>query len=201
MSNSPLHLRESVMQCRVATLCLLAFVGVAGLWPAAHSEGTVWAALKTQPVVMLLRHADAPGIGDPANFVLGQCSTQRNLGEAGRLQAEQIGRTLRERGVPIGKVWASPWCRTLETATLAFGATVVSQPAFGSFFADRSNEASFTKQARALLAQWKGPGVLAVVTHQVNITALTGVVPASGEAVVVVAGASPIRMIGRLALP
>jgi phosphohistidine phosphatase SixA len=185
----------------LARLHGLALAALAGVWSPAQADEAVWTALKTQPVVMLLRHADAPGMGDPENIVLGRCNTQRNLGEAGRLQAKNIGQTLRERGVPVSKVWASPWCRTLETATLAFGGPVVSQPAFGSFFADRSNEAAFTHQARALLAQWKGPGVLAVFTHQVNITALTGVVPASGEAVVVTAGSVPLRLIGRLPPP
>jgi phosphohistidine phosphatase SixA len=118
------------------------------------------------------------------------------------MQAANIGRALRERAIPITAVWASPWCRTMETAALAFGPhRVVPQPIFGSFFTDPSNEAAYTAQARHLLADWSGTGVLAVVTHQVNITALTGVVPAPGEAVLLTAGTSTVRVLGRLKWP
>jgi broad specificity phosphatase PhoE len=92
----------------------------------------------------------------------------------------------RSRRITVGAVLSSQWCRTRETARLAFGEQVREEPAFNSFFgqssAARDNQ---TARARALIAQWRGPGTLVVVTHQVNITALTGVGAASGEGVVV----------------
>lgn len=134
--------------------------------------------------VLLYRHANAPGIGDPPNFKLGDCSTQRNLDNAGRRQATRIGQALRERGVLVSAVWASPWCRTIETAALAFPAQkVVAQAAFASFFNDVDRRPAQTGDAQALLQAWRGPGPLVVVTHQVNITALTGLGSASGEGV------------------
>lgn len=134
--------------------------------------------------VLLMRHALAPGGGDPPGLRLGDCRTQRNLSDEGRAQARAIGERLRALPVPVTALWASPWCRTQETARLAFPAlTVQTQPAFGSFFGEREREAAQTREARRLLEGWRGPGLLLVVTHQVNITALTEVFPASGDLV------------------
>jgi phosphohistidine phosphatase SixA len=137
--------------------------------------------------VLLFRHALAPGGGDPPGWRLGDCSTQRNLSDAGREQARRLGDQLRERlgALSVGAVWASPWCRTLDTARLAFPQQAVQvQPAFASFFNEPAQEAALLAQARSQLSAWRGPGVLVVVTHQVNITGLTGVFPSSGEGVV-----------------
>lgn len=155
--------------------------------------------------VVLYRHALAPGGGDPPGFRVGDCSTQRNLSDEGRAQARQIGAALRQRlgTLPVTAVWASPWCRTLDTARLAFpGVMVQPQDAFASFFQTPEREAAALAQARQQLAGWRGPGVLVVVTHQVNITGLTGIFPASGEGVALrwTAGGSG-QVLGRLAPP
>jgi phosphohistidine phosphatase SixA len=147
--------------------------------------------------VILFRHAIAPGGGDPAGFRLGDCATQRNLDVQGRKQARRIGEQLRWTAV-----WASQWCRTKETAALAFPQLkVVEQPAFNSFFADRSKADGQTAQARALLQGWRGPGVLAVITHQVNIAALTEVSPSSGEGIVVRPAHNGLFVVGRVPPP
>ena len=134
--------------------------------------------------VVLIRHALAPGVGDPAHFVLNDCNTQRNLNDEGRAQAVRIGKFFRQLPVPIEAVWSSQWCRTRETADLAFPGQRLDQAAFNSFFGEPDAAPAQTQAARALLNAWAGKGLLVVVTHQVNITAITGVVPASGEAVV-----------------
>ena len=104
--------------------------------------------------------------------------------------------------VRVAAVWASPWCRTLETARLAFpDAPVQAQPAFGSFFQQPQRQASQLDAARALLAAWRGPGLLVVVTHQVNVTGLSDVFPASGEGVVMRWTDGVGRVVGRLAAP
>jgi broad specificity phosphatase PhoE len=154
--------------------------------------------------VLIYRHALAPGGGDPAGLKLGDCSTQRNLSDAGRSQARQIGAALRQRLGPlrVAEVWASPWCRTLETARLAFpGQPVREQPAFGSFFQQPEREAQMLGTARELLAGWRGPGVLVVVTHQVTITGLSGVYPSSGEGVAMRWNAGRGDVLGRLQAP
>ena len=161
-----------------------------------------WQALKAPGSIVLFRHALAPGGGDPAGFVAGDCSTQRNLSEVGRQQAKRLGDTLRHNGVNVTAVWHSAWCRTRDTAHLAFPNMVAPalrvEPAFNSFFSDRDSEAAQTAAARQLLLDWRGPGTLVVVTHQVNITALTGIVPQSGEGVVVQRGGGKLAVVGRL---
>jgi phosphohistidine phosphatase SixA len=137
---------------------------------------------------VLFRHALAPGVGDPPGFKVGDCKTQRNLSEEGKSQAQSMGRLLRERGIKVQAVWYSEWCRTRDTADLAFTdlpeKAFRAEPAFNSFFADRGKAATQTTAARKLLLAWQGTGALVVVTHQVNITQLTDVVPQSGEGVV-----------------
>ncbi|HEY0956287.1 MAG TPA: histidine phosphatase family protein [Roseateles sp.] len=154
--------------------------------------------------IVLYRHALAPGGGDPPGFQLGDCSTQRQLSDAGRTQARRMGEALRQRlgRLRVGAVWSSPWCRTLDTARLAFpGLDVQPQPAFGSFFQQPDREASSLAEARTLLAAWRGPGVLVVVTHQVNVTGLSGIFPASGEGVALRWRAGAAQVLGRLDAP
>ena len=121
-----------------------------------------------------------------ANFKLNDCATQRNLNVAGRAEARKLGEQFRSRKILVSAVLTSQWCRTRETAQLAFGQDAVrDEPAFNSSFLVSSEISnSQTSQARSVLMAWRGPGALIVVTHQVNITALTGVNPSSAEGVV-----------------
>lgn len=145
-----------------------------------------WAELAKPGAIVLFRHATAPGAGDPPGFKLEDCVTQRNLDDRGRGEARRLGEQFRSRNIEVGAVLTSQWCRTRETARLAFGSQVRDEPAFNSFFQQGSPARDTqTAQARAVLARWRGPGALVVVTHQVNITALTGVGAASAEGVVV----------------
>jgi phosphohistidine phosphatase SixA len=168
---------------------------------AAQADEAGWSLLKEEGAIVLFRHAIAPGTGDPANFVLGDCATQRNLDDRGRAQARAIGQAFESRGIAVGKVLSSQWCRTQETAELAFPGRVETYPAFNSFFEDRSAEPESTAAARAVLREWKGPGALVVVTHQVNITALTGIAPASGEGIIVTLRDGTAKVLGRLPPP
>lgn len=166
--------------------------------PVDAAEPDSWSALRDGTIV-LLRHATAPGIGDPPNFTLGDCTTQRNLDATGRAEATRIGTAFRSHGVRVGAVWSSQWCRTHETAERAFPGLAQDEPVFNSFFNDASNDPAQTAAARALLRTWKGPGTLVVVSHQVNITALTGVFPGAGEGVVVAQDGDALKVIGRIA--
>ncbi len=137
-----------------------------------------------QTYVVLLRHALAPGTGDPTGFRLGDCSTQRNLSAAGRDQARQIGAAFRQRQIPVAQVLSSEWCRCIDTATLMEMGPVEPFAPLNSFFRDRSTAAQQTAQVQTYLRNQSTRGVIVMVTHQVNITALTGVVPGSGQGVV-----------------
>ncbi len=165
---------------------------------AARAEGDPWQLLEQPGAIILFRHATAPGTGDPAGFMLGDCATQRNLDDTGRAEARALGAAFRRRGIAVGKVFSSQWCRARETAELAFPGQPVEEPAFNSFFGNRADEPAATAKAREIIAKWQGPGVLVVVTHQVNISALTGIAPASGEGIIVRSdeGGSEVR--GRL---
>lgn len=170
--------------------------------PAATPQSITAAAAPLQPGdIVLIRHAIAPGTGDPATFKLDDCATQRNLDEAGRAQARRIGQQLRTLGVPVVAVWTSQWCRTRETARLAFDQPAQDMPAFNSFFEDGAAGPGRTAAARLALEQWSGPGLLVVVTHQVNITGLTGLVPAWGEAIVLRRRAGALEVLRRLPAP
>ena len=151
------------------------------------TEEPLWtklAAADQETYVVLLRHAIAPGTGDPANFQLDDCATQRNLSESGREQAKAIGEAFRKRDIPVTQVLSSQWCRCLETAELMDLGPVESFPALNSFFRDRTTAAAQTNQIQEYINSQDQPGVIVMVTHQVNITALTNIFPSSGSAVV-----------------
>jgi phosphohistidine phosphatase SixA len=175
------------MQAATPTASLLLLVCAGAFAPGASAaDADPWAELAKPGAVVLFRHATAPGVGDPAHFKLDDCATQRNLDDTGRREARALGNQFRSRKVAVGAVLTSQWCRTRETARLAFGDAPKDEPAFNSFFGKASDgREAQTAQARALIARWKGPGALVVVTHQVNITALTGAGAASAEGVVV----------------
>lgn len=138
--------------------------------------------------VLLMRHADAPGFGDPAGYVIGQCSTQRNLGDYGKRQAAAIGVWLTKQGIQKADVFSSPWCRCLDTAYLLNKGPVKIEQSLGSFFDDMSLEKKQTKALEVfikneLAKQSKAPLIL--VTHHVNIQAYTGRAVGVGDIVLV----------------
>ena len=181
----------------LALLFAFAAAACATAASAQPSSDAAWNALQDGAIV-LFRHANAPGGGDPPGMKIGDCSTQRNLDEAGRAQARQIGERFRARSVPIGAVLTSQWCRTRETAELAFPGQARDDPRFNSFFGDSVRRETQTAQAKESLSRWRGPGVLDVTPHQVNITALTGIFPSSGEGIVLRPKADGVEVVGRL---
>jgi phosphohistidine phosphatase SixA len=165
------------------------------LWAGSAWSGdeVAWTALREGRAVLLMRHALAPGTGDPPGFVLEDCTTQRNLDQAGRLQAERWGDLLRQNSITSARVLSSRWCRALDTAELLGFKPVEPLPLLDSFFAQtyRKNE-----QTQALLMYF------VLISHQVNITALTGIFPRSGEALVLALPISdPPQVLGRLSPP
>ena len=170
---------------------------------AQQDAAPLWAALAAGGHVVLIRHAYAPGNGDPPGFRLGECATQRNLNDEGRAQARAIGQALRRHGVAVRLVRSSRWCRCLETARLLDLGEVEPWPALDSLYGERRvHEPGQTAQLRALVSEppAAGAGVLVLVTHQTNILALTGVGAGSGELVVLrPLGAGRFTVLGRIA--
>ena len=135
--------------------------------------------------IYLLRHALAPGTGDPDNFDVDDCDTQRNLSEEGRGQAVRIGKTLRDNLKKIPHVFSSQWCRCKETAQILNLGAVTELPILNSFFENFHLKDNQTNQLKEWLSKHINKTPIILVTHQVNITALTGVYPSSGEIVVI----------------
>lgn len=204
----PQRARSASPVRRSRRLVLPSLVALAGMLganvPLVHAQGVgspsaqaaperandaAWAALKAGGVAVLFRHAQAPGGGDPPGWRLGDCSTQRNLDDTGRAQSRRIGEAFRSRAIDVAGVHHSRWCRTRETAEGAFPGQAREAAEFDSFFGTPERESAQSTSAARQLGRWMdaaGAGrVVVVVTHQVNITALTGVVPVSGEGVVV----------------
>ena len=141
--------------------------------------------------VLLMRHALAPGVGDPSNFKLGDCSTQRNLSAEGREDAREIGEWLKRRDIPVLRVESSRWCRARETAELLNIGKVRANKNLDSLFeeVDPIGDPQTAKISKRIVNHRQTRGLLVMVGHFVNISALTGVGVESGEGVLVRANA------------
>ncbi|NMT64220.1 histidine phosphatase family protein [Marinobacter orientalis] len=148
-------------------------------------ESEAWEALREGRAVLMLRHALAPGTGDPGNFEVDDCSTQRNLNDRGREQARAWKPLLAEHGITEARVFSSQWCRCLETAREMDVGPVEEMTSLNSFFRNRGNGPMQTEQTIAIVNELE-PGLpVVLVSHQVNVTALTDVFPSSNEGVII----------------
>lgn len=158
-----------------------------------------WALLRTGGQVVLINHAHAPGSGDPANFDVENCATQRNLSDRGRQQARRMGALFFAKAAPIEHVLTSRYCRARDTANLAFGeSTLEEYPALD--YAEPGSEAE-KEQTQAVLERirnYSGAGNLIMVTHRPNIEALTGITPRDGEAIILSRGGDTLKAAARI---
>ena len=141
--------------------------------------------LKEGGKLIFIRHAYAPGSGDPNNFNLNDCSTQRNLSEEGKKQAEKIGKFFRDKKIKIDKVLSSEWCRCKETAKISFK-NFSTNSFLNSFYSSKFAK-NKDKQIDALnnyLLKFKSAKNLILVTHYVLISEVLNYGPSSGEIVV-----------------
>ncbi len=141
--------------------------------------------LKEGKKIVFVRHALAPGNGDPNNFNINDCSTQRNLNEEGRAQSEKIGNFFKNKNIKIHKVLSSEWCRCKETAKIAFG-NYQTFNALNSFYDARfaKNKSKQIKDLKDYIDNWENDSNLIIVTHYVVISALINRVPSSGEMII-----------------
>ena len=179
------------------TTIVVAILLLAGTPSSATEAG--WALLRNGGQVLFLVHANAPGSGDPANFDIENCRTQRNLSDRGRQQARRIGALISARAEPVEQVYASRYCRTLQTARLAFGDGLVEEmDALDPPAEDEEAAKSAREEVMELIRTYSGSGNLVLVTHPESIEALVGVTPREGEAVIVAPTDEGIHIIGRI---
>ena len=170
--------------------------------PAIAKDLLIWDKLQgTNPkgYVLLMRHALAPGVGDPENFRVGDCTTQRNLSEEGRQDARDIGKWLERREVKIRSIESSRWCRAKETAELLGIGSVKPNKNLDSLFqeSDLFNHKQTIEKKKRIENYRNTRGLLVFVGHLVNISAITGVSLDSGEGVLVRANAKgEIKIMG-----
>lgn len=166
-------------------LLMLALPPIAAADTATKGDANIFDVLRQDGHVLLLRHALAPGFGDPADIDLNDCKTQRNISAEGLHQAQSIGDRLRAEGLGNARVYTSYWCRCADTAN-ALGLTPPQRHAgLNSFFQQRQKRDQIVTELGELLGSLADSPPAILVTHQVNIRAITGQGVRSGEGVVV----------------
>jgi phosphohistidine phosphatase SixA len=141
--------------------------------------------LKEGGKIIFIRHAYAPGSGDPDNFDINDCDTQRNLNDSGKLQAKKIGNYFKKNKIPINMVVSSEWCRCKETAFLAFK-NFETENFLNSFFNPKflKNKNKQMKELKKYINEWQNEENLVLVTHYVVILEALGYASSSGEMVI-----------------
>jgi len=168
----------------------------------AGANDELWDLLRTGGQVVLIRHpVTDPGVGDPQGFRLEDCSTQRNLSEEGKEHAKRIGEAFRLHRVPVARVLTSPWCRCVETASLAFGAAEISPP-LSNLFGRSEARSKAVEELTAMVAEPRSGSNLVLITHGSTILALTRIPVNMGEIMVLTPqGQGRFALAGRFVVP
>ncbi|MEJ6784576.1 histidine phosphatase family protein [Aminobacter sp. Piv2-1] len=175
---------------------VLAIIVFLGAMPAQATEAG-WALLRNGGHVVLLRHAATTGTVEPPSFDIEKCATQLNLSDRGRQQARKIGALFAARAAPVERVLSSRYCRTLETARLAFGDSLVEPLAALDKPTEATIEADVTA-VKEIIRNFSGSDNIVLVTHLENIQALTGASAREGEAVIVGLQGENLHVLGRI---
>ncbi len=180
-------------------ICLSGLISL-GMTGGGSDDDKMIERMKAGGHILMIRHALAPGTGDPANFRIGDCSTQRNLDDRGRAQATAIGKWLHAKGLNSARVYSSQWCRCLETAERLEMGPVTELPALNSFYELTQNREPNLKALRKFIAEQPSDGALIIlVTHLVTISAIANEGVSSGEGVLLeLKKDAPYEVVGRL---
>ena len=165
-------------------IILILFISLTSLVKA-DSKKNIIENLKEGGKLIFIRHAYAPGGGDPGNFNINECSTQRNLSESGKIQSRKIGNFFTENKIKIENVYSSEWCRCKETASLAFK-NFKTKSFLNSFFSSKfaQNKNSQMRDFKKFLLDWDEKTNLIFVTHYVVISEILDYPSTSGEIVI-----------------
>ena len=151
----------------------------------ADSKHNIISELKKGGKLIFIRHAYAPGGGDPENFDIDNCATQRNLNDSGRMQSNKIGDFFKKNNIPLGKVFSSEWCRCKDTASIAFK-KFETKSFLNSFFSEQfaKNKKNQINDFHKFIDEWDKNQNLIFITHYVVISEILNYAPSSGEIVV-----------------
>lgn len=141
--------------------------------------------LRDNGKIIFIRHAYAPGGGDPDGFDIANCASQRNLNSEGIAQSKRIGKFFEENDIIIDKVLSSEWCRCKETAKYAFN-NYETKSFLNSFFSEKfsSNKNKQIKDLKEYINEWSGDNNLVLVTHYVTIQEVLNITSSSGELII-----------------
>ena len=165
-------------------LLLLIFITINSPVKADLNQNMIYE-LKQGGKLIFIRHAYAPGGGDPINFDINKCSTQRNLSDSGRKQASEIGSFFKNNNILVDKVYSSEWCRCKETALFAFN-EFETKNFLNSFFSSKfsKNKDSQIEKLKEFINNWDGKNNIIFVTHYVVISEILNYAPSSGEIII-----------------
>ena len=166
---------------------ILAILVLGLLWfnNANGEDDKILYALKEGKKLVFIRHALAPGNGDPINFDINDCSTQRNLDKIGIIQSKKIGLFFKNNKIKIDKVLSSEWCRCKNTAKYAFQ-DFEKFDALNSFYDERfaANESKQINDLKNYIKKWDGDKNLVLITHFVVISSILNTGASSGEIII-----------------
>ena len=151
----------------------------------ANSNDKIQNLLKEGEKLIFIRHAVAPGGGDPVDFDILRCETQRNLSKDGIVQSKNIGMFFLENNIKIDKVLSSEWCRCKQTAQYAFN-KYETKSFLNSFFSEKfaSNKNKQINDLKKYINEWSGDNNLVLVTHYVLIQEVLNITSSSGELII-----------------
>jgi phosphohistidine phosphatase SixA len=188
------------MHTLISVFLSLTFLSAMPAAASAADQSEVIDRLKAGGHILMIRHALAPGNGDPPNFKIGDCATQRNLNDTGRNQARSIGMWLRNNGITSARVYSSQWCRCLETARLLDLGPVQELAALNSFYERAQDREPNLRALNDFISQQPVNGELIIlVTHFVTIADIAGTgVSSGGGALLALHTDAPYTFVGRL---
>ena len=169
----------------IKKILTILFIGLFNINTNAFSNDKILDSLKEGKKLVFIRHAIAPGNGDPNNFDINDCSTQRNLDEKGIEESKKIGLFFKNNKIKIDKVLSSQWCRCKDTAKYAFKSFETFN-ALNSFYDEKfaANKAKQIKDLKNYIKKWNGDKNLVLITHFVVISSILNTGSSSGEIII-----------------
>ena len=169
---------------QVRSIIFVCLLSITSFFPAFANEQKVIKDLKEGGKLILIRHSEAPGTGDPANFNLSDCKTQRNLSAEGIEQAKRLGEFFKKNNISFEKVYSSEYCRCKDTARNAFKDFEIFS-GLNSTFADPSKTPAYMKKTKEFIEKLDKNKNYIFVAHHTTIEGLTSTFAGSGEMIIV----------------